>query len=47
MFRQSGCPQLPVCGERTPGAGESIIGMLSYREMMQAYGRELLRRRED
>jgi CIC family chloride channel protein len=44
LFRASGCPQLPVLeGEE---GEESIIGMLDYRDMMQAYGRELVRRRE-
>lgn len=45
LFRASGCPQLPVLGEADEGA-PPIIGMLDYRDMMQAYGRELARRRE-
>ena len=45
LFRASGCPQLPVLGESESGA-PPIIGMLDYRDMMQAYGRELARRRE-
>jgi CIC family chloride channel protein len=45
LFRASGCPQLPVLGESEDGA-PPIIGMLDYRDMMQAYGKELARRRE-
>jgi CIC family chloride channel protein len=52
LFRSSGCPQLPVVeapsaenAERDPLAGR-IVGMLDYRDMMQAYGREVARRRE-
>jgi len=47
LFRASGCPQLPVLAEREEGGdAPAIIGMLDYRDMMQAYGRELARRRE-
>lgn len=46
LFRASGCPQLPVLGEAEGSAAPPIIGMLDYRDMMQAYGRELARRRE-
>ena len=52
LFRSSRCPQLPVVeapsaenAERDPLAGR-IVGMLDYRDMMQAYGREVARRRE-
>jgi CIC family chloride channel protein len=45
LFRASGSPQIPVLED---GAGEhpEIVGMLGYRDMMHAYGRELARRRE-
>ena len=44
LFRASGCPQLPVVDAGDEPA--AIIGMLDYRDMMQAYGRELVRRRD-
>lgn len=47
LFRASGCPQIPVVG---PAVGEGpppIVGMIDYRDMMRAYGRELARRRQD
>lgn len=40
LFRASGCPQLPVLTDTR------IIGIIDYRDMMQAYGRELARRKE-
>jgi CIC family chloride channel protein len=43
LFRASGCPQIPVLDEQGSG---TIVGMLDYRDMMLAYGRELKRRRE-
>jgi CIC family chloride channel protein len=46
MFHASGCPQIPVVGESEPGEASPIIGMIDYRDMMQAYNRELARRRE-
>ena len=46
LFRASGCPQIPVLDERTDGHPPRIVGMLDYRDMMRAYGRELTRRRE-
>ncbi len=46
-FLETPAPQLPVLAERDEGNGApAIIGMLDYRDMMQAYGRELARRRE-
>ncbi len=45
LFRQSGCPQLPVLGSETENLPAPIIGMLDYRDMMVAYGRELVRRK--
>jgi CIC family chloride channel protein len=45
LFRASGCPQLPVLDGGT-GKPPEIVGMLGYRDMMHAYGRELVRRRE-
>ncbi len=52
LFRSSSCPQLPVVeapsaehAERDPLGGR-ILGMLDYRDMMLAYGREVARRRE-
>jgi CIC family chloride channel protein len=45
LFRVSGCPQLPVL-EGGAGGRARIVGMLGYRDMMHAYGRELARRRE-
>ena len=46
LFRASGCPQIPVMEEGVDGNPPCIIGMLDYRDMMRAYGRELARRRE-
>lgn len=46
LFRASGCPQIPVV-EDGSNRGQRILGMLDYRDMMRAYGRELARRRED
>ncbi|MCE2390575.1 MAG: chloride channel protein [Proteobacteria bacterium] len=47
LFHGSGCPQIPVMEPPDGDAEPSrIIGMLDYRDMMQAYGRELSRRRE-
>ncbi len=47
LFRASGCPQIPVI--ETPSdpdeGSHRIVGMLDYRDMMQAYERELARRR--
>jgi len=45
LFRQSGCPQIPVIEVEVAGGHGSIVGMLDYRDMMRAYGRELIRRR--
>jgi len=45
LFRQSGCPQLPVLGEASGNQPAQILGMLDYRDMMLAYGRELVRRK--
>jgi CIC family chloride channel protein len=46
LFQASGCPQLPVVeGAMRDGSGR-IVGMLDYRDMMRAYERELVRRRE-
>ena len=45
LFRDSGCPQIPVV-EAGRGKYPEIIGMLGYRDMMHAYGRELARRRD-
>ena len=45
LFRASGCPQIPVIGERGENDPPEIIGMIDYRDMMQAYGKELARRR--
>jgi CIC family chloride channel protein len=45
LFRVSGSPQIPVL-EDVRGEPSRIIGMLGYRDMMHAYGRELARRRE-
>jgi CIC family chloride channel protein len=48
LFRASGCPQIPVLGRSDdPDAPARIVGMLDYRQMMQAYERELARRRQD
>jgi CIC family chloride channel protein len=47
LFRASGCPQIPVLGEGEDSRPAPIIGMLDYRDMMRAYGRELARRRQD
>ena len=47
LFRASGCPQIPVLGDAEAGRPSRIVGMLDYRDMMRAYGRELARRRED
>jgi CIC family chloride channel protein len=44
LFRASGCPKLPVV-EPGDGPHPAIVGMLGYRDMMHAYGRELARRR--
>ncbi|MCP4005744.1 MAG: chloride channel protein [bacterium] len=47
LFRVSGCPQIPVLEPPIEGSETSaIIGMLDYRDMMNAYGRELAKRRE-
>jgi CIC family chloride channel protein len=46
LFRVSGCPQIPVVEDGSEGARHRILGMLDYRDMMRAYGRELARRRE-
>ncbi len=46
LFRQSGCPQLPVLEVTHDDTPPSVIGMLDYRDMMRAYGRELSKRRE-
>ena len=46
LFRASGCPQIPVFEESDPGAPPRLVGMIDYRDMMRAYGRELARRRE-
>jgi CIC family chloride channel protein len=45
LFRASGCPRIPVLDV---GQDDrlAIVGMLGYREMMHAYGRELARRRD-
>ena len=45
-FRVSGCPQIPVVEPGPESDGHRILGMLDYREMMQAYDRELAQRRE-
>jgi CIC family chloride channel protein len=45
LFRQSGCPQIPVLADGD-GARGDILGMLDYRDVMRAYERELARRRE-
>ena len=45
-FRASGCPQIPVVHEDRETGEQRILGMLDYRDMMRAYERELLRRRE-
>jgi CIC family chloride channel protein len=47
LFRASGCPQIPVIEPGTDAEPDRIIGMLDYRDMMRAYERELVRRRED
>ncbi len=48
LFRQTGCPQIPVLDPASSeNGGVSIVGMLDYRQMMRAYERELARRRED
>jgi len=49
LFHATGCPQLPVLAadEEEGGRAPRIIGMLDYRDMMRAYGRELARRRAD
>jgi CIC family chloride channel protein len=44
LFRASGCPQIPVL-DGGPGERAELVGMLGYRDMMHAYGRELERRR--
>ncbi len=51
LFRASGCPQIPVVeftreDSEDTGRVQRIAGMLDYRDMMRAYGRELARRRE-
>jgi hypothetical protein len=50
LFRLSGCPQIPVLEPAAPGdpddAQGRIVGMLDYRDMMNAYGKELSKRRE-
>jgi CIC family chloride channel protein len=46
LFRASGCPQIPVVGEEHDDEVPAIIGMIDYRELMQAYHRELSRRRD-
>ena len=45
LFRASGCPAIPVVGEPDGDEAPPIIGMLDYREMMNAYESELSRRR--
>jgi CIC family chloride channel protein len=45
-FRASGCPQIPVVHEDRETGAQRILGMLDYRDMMRAYERELVRRRE-
>jgi CIC family chloride channel protein len=47
LFRASGCPQIPVVEPGSAGGPDRILGMLDYRDMMRAYERELVRRRED
>ena len=51
LFRASGCPQIPVLefaedDSEDRGPVQRVLGMLDYRDMMRAYGRELARRRE-
>lgn len=48
LFHATGCPQIPVLApDDGSGAPPRIIGVLDYRDMMRAYGRELARRRSD
>ena len=47
LFRASGCPQIPVMESDGADPVLRIVGMIDYRDMMRAYGRELARRRED
>ena len=46
LFRASGCPQIPVMESEGEDEIPRIIGMIDYRELMRAYGRELSRRRD-
>jgi CIC family chloride channel protein len=46
LFRESGCPKIPIVVGGDDGRPPQIVGMLDYREMMHAYGRELARRRD-
>jgi CIC family chloride channel protein len=45
LFRASGCPRIPVL-DIGQDDRLAIVGMLGYRDMMHAYGRELARRRD-
>ena len=46
LFRASGCPQIPVVIAQQNDEAPAIVGMIDYRELMQAYHRELSRRRD-
>ena len=46
LFRASGCPQIPVVIAQQNDETPAIVGMIDYRELMQAYHRELSRRRD-
>jgi CIC family chloride channel protein len=47
LFHLSGCPQIPVLSDAEEGRPPHIIGMLDYRDVMIAYEKEVIRRREN